>query len=96
MDKMKDYIHTYMNQKDITLETKDVYLRILKYFHTYITNQCILKIAESTIKDYILHLHQKHYAPKWIYQHISVLKGFFQYLDTHKTKLEIPSYIDTI
>jgi integrase len=96
MDKMKDYIHTYMNQKDITLETKVVYLRILKYFHTYITNQCILKIDESTIKDYILHLHQKHYAPKWIYQHISILKGFFQYLDTHKTKLEIPSYIDTI
>ena len=77
MDKMKDYIHTYMNQKDISLETKDVCLRILKYFHTYTTNKSILKIDESKIKNYILHLHQKDYAPKWIYQHKSVLKGFF-------------------
>ena len=87
---LEPYITLYLNEKDIKKETKEVYKTILKYYVTYLKTRHIRFACEKDILNYIQFRKSAHISSKWLYHHISVIKGLYQFLSMGQPLHNIP------
>ena len=87
----------YLAEKDITRGTFELYNTILFQFANYLKEHEILYAKTSDVLNYLEWKRSQGYSGSWIYNQISAVKGFYQYLSLNQNRLNMPlEYADDI
>lgn len=87
---LKQLIEYYLQEKDITILTFEVYDGILKQYLNYLVTNEITYAKKSDVINYIELVKSQGHSTHWIYHQITVIKGLYQYLSKHHMWLNIP------
>ncbi|MEW6605963.1 MAG: site-specific integrase [bacterium] len=94
---LESVLLVYLEDKDITKESYDLYLIILKQYITYLKEHEITFATTRDLENYVEGLRRRNYSSRWIYNQISAIKGFYQYLKRNERRLDLPhEYSDDI
>ncbi len=86
---LEGLIKQYLEEKDITPGTKDLFQTILKqYLHYLSENDILYAHTEDVLQFREINL-QRGCSSRWVYHQISVLKGLYRFLSLHQVRLGI-------
>jgi site-specific recombinase XerD len=84
---LEQLIDLYLSEKDITLESYELYHIILKQFVTYLKEHEILYAETNDIKKYIKSKKEEGYTIRWCHHQLGVIKVFYSYLSLNQNRL---------
>lgn len=84
---LEQLIDLYLSEKDITLESYELYHIILKQFVAYLKAHEILYAETKDIKDYIEAKKEEGYTIRWCHHQLGVIKVFYSYLSLNQNRL---------
>lgn len=82
-------IKLYLEEKDITIATKEVYQTILKQYIYYLKIHQIIYADTSDVIGFREYSRKRGCSSRWIYHQITVLKGLYQYLSLNQMRLDL-------
>jgi site-specific recombinase XerD len=83
-------IMQYLEQKDITKETFELYHTVLKQYTFYLKKHQILYAKSKDVINYINWKRNQGYSARWIYHQINAIKNFYRYLSINQKRLNLP------
>ena len=83
-------IETYLQEKDITKGSYDLYYTILTQYTRYLKNHKILYAKTSDVKTYLEWKTSQGYSTRWIVHQTSAIKGLYRYLSRNQSRLSLP------
>lgn len=83
-------IMQYLDDKDITAGTYDLYCIILKQYAKYLLDNQIIYAKTQDIINYLNWKRSQGYTTHWIHLQITTIKRFYQYLTNHQKRLNLP------
>ena len=87
---LETLIEHYLEEKDITIGTREVYQTILKQYLNYLKHHHIVYASTDDVKRYLERIRNKGYSTRWLRHHITVLKGLYHDLSLHQRRLGLP------
>ncbi len=84
---LEQLIDLYLSEKDITIESYELYHIILKQYVTYLKDHRILYADTKDVKAYIKAKKEEGYTIRWIHHQLSVIKVFYSYLSINQKRL---------
>lgn len=87
---LEDLIEVYLDQKDITRGTWELYHTILTQYVAYLKTHKIIYAKKSDILCFLEYKRSHDYSTQWIYHLISTIKNFYRYLSFNQKRLELP------
>ena len=84
---LEDLIETYLYEKDITTQTREVYQTILKQYIAFIKTNHISHATTQDVEIYLDVIRLKGCSAQWIRLQITVLKGLYHYLSMNQIRL---------
>ena len=86
---LESLIDLYLSEKDITVESYELYHIILKQFVTYLKDHHILYAETKDIKDYIQTKKEEGYTIRWCHHQLGVIKVFYSYLSLNQNRFRL-------
>ena len=86
---LENLIDQYLEEKDISIRTKEVYLTILKQYLSYLKEHQILYATTEDIISFRKYSRDRGCSTRWIYHQITVLKGLYEYLSLNQVRLNL-------
>ena len=85
---LENLIDQYLEEKDISIRTKEVYLTILKQYLSYLKEHQILYATTEDIISFRKYSRDRGCSTRWIYHQITVLKVLYEYLSLNQVRLK--------
>jgi integrase/recombinase XerD len=90
MHPLESLIQEYLSQKDITKHSMELYRTILKQYTKYLQVHQIHFAKTTDVMSYLEWKRSFGYSSQWMYHQISTIKGLYQYLRIHCSRLDLP------
>lgn len=87
---LENLIEQYLEEKDITIGTKELYQTVLKQYLKYLNEHHILYAKTNDVISFRELSRNRGCSTRWIYHQITVLKGLYQYLSLNQVRLGLP------
>jgi integrase/recombinase XerD len=87
---LENLIDQYLEEKDISLGTKELYQTILKQYINYLKEHDIIYTKTSDVISFREFTRNRGCSTRWIRHQITVLKGLYQYLSFNQVRLGLP------
>lgn len=86
-----DYlIEQYLNEKDITKGSFELYKIILNQYRDYIKEHNITSAKKTDVVNYINLKKRNGYSDNWLYHQVQTIKAFYKYLSLNQFRLNLP------
>jgi len=86
---LENLIEQYLEEKDITIGTKEVYKTILKQYLNFLKEHQILYAKTNDVISFRECSRNRGCSSRWIYHQITVLKGLYHYLSVSQRRLDL-------
>ena len=83
-------IKQYLEEKDITMGTFELYNTILTQYTLYLKEHQIRYAKTRDVESYLDWKRNQGYSSRWIYNQISAIKGLYRYLCSNQKRLDLP------
>jgi len=81
---------TYLANKDLAPTSRKLYFLVLRQYVTYLEQHDITEARTADILRYRQTIRDKGFTSHYVYTQMTVIKGFYKYLRTHRRELGLP------
>ena len=87
---LESLIDQYLGEKDITKNSYELYITILRQYTDYLIDNSIQYADKTDVINYIDLKKSEGYSNNWLYLQISTIKAFYKYLSLNQVRLNLP------